>query len=266
MIVKDQLGRKINITSTPRRIVCLVPSLTELLVDLGLEDVIVGVTKFCVHPENIRKDKVVVGGTKHIHLDKIKHLKPDIVLCNKEENTKEIVTSLEEYFPVHVSDINTIDEAYDCIRQYGELFDVVESASTLIYSIETEKEEFLASTKNLPAKKVAYFIWKDPWIAVGSQTFIHHIMEIVKLDNSFGNLSRYPEVLLEDVKRDSDLDAVLLSSEPYPFKEKHKKELELFLENKPVILVDGEYFSWYGSRLKEAFHYFREMRLRLECM
>ena len=264
MIIKDQIGRKITITSTPRRIVCLVPSLTELLVDLGLEDAIVGVTKFCVHPKNIRKDKIVVGGTKNVHLNKIKQLKPDIILCNKEENTKEIVTSLEAYFPVHVSDINTIDEAYECIRQYGELFDVVESASTLIYGIETEKEEFLVSTENLSVKNVAYFIWKDPWITVGNQTFIHHIMEMVKLDNIFRDLSRYPEVLLEDVQRESDLDAVLLSSEPYPFIERHRKELELFLENIPVVLVDGEYFSWYGSRLKDAFRYFKQLRLRLE--
>lgn len=266
MTVKDQLGRKIHLRSVPRKIVCLVPSLTELLVDLGLEDMIVGVTKFCVHPEQLRRNKIIVGGTKNIHLGKIKKLNPDIILCNKEENTEAIVNSLEKLFPVHVSDINTIDQAYECIRHYGELFNAVEAASSIIYAIEKEKEEFLQYIEDLPKRKVVYFIWKKPWMAVGNNTFINHMLEIARLENNVANISRYPEVVLDDLRSDSLLDIVLLSSEPYPFKEKHSKELSEFLVTTPVIMVDGEYFSWYGSRLKNAFYYFKRLREEIESL
>ena len=110
MKFQDQIGRILELEKTPKRIICLVPSLTELLVDLGLEDCIVGITKFCIHPTHLKQTKAIVGGTKNINVDKIKALNPDIILCNKEENSKEIVKICEEIAPTHVSDIFTIND------------------------------------------------------------------------------------------------------------------------------------------------------------
>lgn len=251
----DQLNREIQLSKTPQRIVSLVPSQTELLVDLGLEDNLVGVTKFCVHPQHISKEKEVVGGTKQIKLEKIKALKPDIVLCNKEENTKEIVDLISEYFPVHVSDIETLDDAYEMIQQYGELFSVEEKATILIENIKSEVSDFQNFIKNKPKLKVAYFIWRKPWMVVGGNTFINHLLKLNNFENVYGGEDRYPEVKLENLKQ---ADLILLSSEPFPFKEKHKIELEAYAEKSSFHFVDGEYFSWYGSRLEAAFRYFKK--------
>ena len=128
----DQLNREIHLEKTPKRIISLVPSQTELLVDLGLEDSIIGITKFCVHPVSLKKQKALVGGTKTIHIDKIKALQPDIILCNKEENTKEIVSICEQIAPIHISDIYTIQDTLSLIDQYGNIFSKQNKASKLI--------------------------------------------------------------------------------------------------------------------------------------
>jgi len=256
MLVKDQMGRELHLPKTLTRIVSLVPSQTELLVDLGLEDKIVGVTKFCVHPKHLRMSKKVVGGTKGISLEKIQSLNPDIILCNKEENTKEIVNELEKHFPVHVSDIETIDDAQTLILQYGKLFDCLMPASRISSKIKKEAESFSIYIKDKPTKRVAYFIWKNPWMSVGNDTFIHHLLEKNNYTNVFETQKRYPEISEKEL-RDVNPDLVLLSSEPFPFKENHIKEILAILPSVEVKLVDGEYFSWYGSRLQNAFEYFR---------
>src|SRR5690606_15229799 len=130
--MKDQLHRPLLLEKTPKRIISLVPSQTELLVDLGLESSIVGVTKFCVHPIHIKEEKVIVGGTKQVHFDKIRDLKPDIILCNKEENTKEMILELEKIATVHISDIYTIDDTLELIELYGDLFLKKDAAITMI--------------------------------------------------------------------------------------------------------------------------------------
>ncbi|WP_299213705.1 helical backbone metal receptor [uncultured Aquimarina sp.] len=259
MVYTDQLGRDIRLTSTPVRIISLVPSQTELLVALGLSNYIVGVTKFCVHPDSIRKEKSVVGGTKNIHLDKIHELNPDIILCNKEENTREIVETLQEEYPVHVSDISTIEESLELIGQYGEIFNKTNQAAALISEIRSELKSFSEFMKDKPQKKVAYFIWCKPWMVAGKGTFIHHLLGINGFINMFGHQDRYPEILEEQFSKLNDLDLILLSSEPFPFSEEHKDEILKMLPDTNVILVDGEYFSWYGSRLVEAFTYFRTL-------
>ena len=256
MVCKDQLNRSLDFPNRPKRIVSLVPSQTELLVDLGLEKYIVGVTKFCVHPTNIRKDVSVVGGTKQVHFEKIKALQPDIIICNKEENTLEMVQELEKIAPVWLSDIYTIDDALDMILLLGILFDVSEKAKALVDEISSEKKDFETFLKSKPSFKVAYLIWKNPYMMVGRQTFINNLLSL----NNFENIdndseSRYPEVTLNDLKT---ADKILLSSEPFPFKEKHIEELQK-ATGKEVVLVDGEYFSWYGSRLKDAFSYFKKL-------
>ena len=120
----DQLNRTITLTKPPLRVVSLVPSQTELLIDLGLHKNIVGVTKFCVHPKSLRKEKTIVGGTKQVDFEKIKLLKPDIIICNKEENTEEMVLKLENIAPVWVSNIATISESIEMILELGEIFEI----------------------------------------------------------------------------------------------------------------------------------------------
>ncbi len=254
--IVDQIGRKLQFKRTPKRIVSLVPSQTELLVDLGLENSIVGVTKFCIHPDHIRKSKKVVGGTKQIHVNKIEALQPDIILCNKEENTKAMVASLEHIAPVHVSDIFNLDDAMELIRAYGELFNVVDKASTIINTIKTNK---LLHQTNALTHKVAYFIWRDPWMVAARNTFIDAMLEEAGFINVFKKDQRYPEVTLDNETLLS-ADIILLSSEPYPFKEEHINELNAVLPNQHIKLVDGELFSWYGSRLIKSFEYFRALR------
>jgi len=255
MLIQDQLQRIITLPKVPKRIVSLVPSQTELLVDLGLEKQIVGVTKFCVHPKHIRKQKKIVGGTKSVDFEKILALQPDIILCNKEENTKEITSSLENVAPIHISDINTLENCFELIKQYGHIFQKETKANQLINSIKAEKHSFISNRKN---NKVAYFIWKKPWMVVGGDTFINTMLEEAGFENIFKRECRYPEIDLSNAKLQL-ADYVFLSSEPYPFKKKHIEEIKTALPNKKALLVNGEYFSWYGSHIKGAYRYFETL-------
>ncbi|SHF47880.1 ABC-type Fe3+-hydroxamate transport system, substrate-binding protein [Salegentibacter echinorum] len=256
MTITDQLGRKIQLSATPKRIVSLVPSQTELLIDLGLEEELVGITKFCVHPKQLREVKKVVGGTKEVHLEKIKTLNPDLILCNKEENTKEMVLALEKIAPVHVSDIIEIGDAFSLMRQYGEIFKKEALAKTMITTIKRKMKVLQESLSGKPIKKVAYFIWKKPLMVVGKDTFVDKLLSLNNFENVFKE-SRYPATTLKEVK-EKNPDLLLLSSEPFPFQEKHKT---YFSEvDAEIMLVDGEYFSWYGSRLAGAMDYFKKLR------
>ncbi len=261
MKYKDQLNRTLEFESTPQRIVCLVPSLTELIVDLGLESQVVGVTKFCVHPSFLRKRKAVVGGTKQVHFDKIKALNPDVILCNKEENTKEMFLELEKIAPVHMSHISDFKDALDIIALYGDLFAVEKKASSVIESIQNKYVEFCEFIADEPQLKVAYFIWKNPWMVAANETFINAMLDLNNFENSFGHLKRYPEIHLEAINETTNV--IMLSSEPFPFKEQHILELEQQYPGTTVLLVNGEYFSWYGSRLEKAFDYFKTLRQSL---
>lgn len=245
------------------RIISLVPSQTELLVDLGLQKNIVGVTKFCINPVYLMKEKTIVGGTKNINIDKIKTLKPDIILCNKEENTIEIVEACLKIAPTHVSDIYTIKDTIRLIKHYGELFNCKKKSLKIVTSLEEKVYNFQKFTENKKKLKVAYFIWKNPWMVAANNTFINHILLLNKYQNFFDHLERYPEIKIEKNVKNKQIDAVFLSSEPYPFKEKHILELEIFFPHTKIVLVDGEMFSWYGSRLLKAFDYFKLLRANL---
>jgi len=259
MKIIDQLNRTLVFEAVPKRIVSLVPSQTELLVDLGLEDSIVGLTKFCVHPIHLRKEKTIVGGTKQVHFDKIKALKPHVILCNKEENSKEMVEELEKIAPVHVSDIYTMADTIVLIKQYGELFEVQKKATQITDKLSNLVTEFKTYIKNKPTCKVAYFIWRKPWMVAGNTTIIHHLLSLNKFENVFKDVPRYPEVELSSLLTTHKPDFVFLSSEPYPFKNKHIEELNNLLPNTKILLVDGEYFSWYGTRLLGAFSYYKSL-------
>lgn len=264
MEFKDQMNRVFEIPETPKRIISLVPSQTELLVDLGLEDSIVGVTKFCIHPSDLRKKKTIVGGTKNIKIDKIKALKPDIILCNKEENTKDIVEACEQICNVHVSDIFNIDDNLELINQYGVLFNKKDKASKIIKDIQLKCYDFKNFIKDKSTLKGAYFIWKNPWMVAANNTFIDYILNLNNFENVYNSKERYPEIELSKSKLNESVEVVLLSSEPFPFKEKHIEELQVYYLKAKIILVDGELFSWYGSRLAKAFKYFETLRLNLQ--
>ena len=261
---KDQIGRLIQLNSTPKRIVSLVPSQTELLFDLGLEDSIVGLTKFCIHPIHLKTTDKVVGGTKQINIDKIKALKPDIILCNKEENTKEIVENCRKISATHVSDIYTISDTLALIHEYGKIFSCEEKAKDIILKILTKHNNFLDFIESKNIKNVAYFIWRKPWMVAANNTFIDYLLDTNKFENVFKNQERYPEIELKEIHDLDTIDCIFLSSEPYPFKQNHIFELQKQFPSTKIILVNGEYFSWYGSRLLKAFDYFKELHHQLE--
>jgi ABC-type Fe3+-hydroxamate transport system substrate-binding protein len=250
-----------DLITSPKRIISLVPSQTELLHDLGLEEEVVGITKFCIHPESWFRSKMRVGGTKQLNLETIRSLKPDLVIANKEENVKEQVEELANEFPVWVSDINNLDEAIGMINTIGVLTHKQAEAEKISTEIKTNFDNL---SINNPCKwKACYLIWKDPYMTIGDDTFIHDMLLRAGFENSFASQKRYPEIDLDDLKN-TDCELVLLSSEPYPFKEKHIEEIKKLLPHINVILVDGEMFSWYGSRLLQAPAYFNTLRKSLE--
>lgn len=258
--MKDQLNRVIELKTIPTRIVSLVPSQTELLYDLGLESSLVGITKFCVHPHHLISNVAVVGGTKQVHFDKIKALNPDIILCNKEENTQEMIAELEKIAPVHLSDIYTIKDCLELIDMYGIIFSVESHAQAIISTIRKEQEKFQDFIKDQPKLKTAYFIWKTPWMVAANDNFINALLSVAKFENYFQALERYPEIDL-DKDLEQDVEVIMLSTEPFPFKEEHIEAMRAKFPQAKVLLVDGELFSWYGSRLAKSFQYFKVLRL-----
>lgn len=250
----DQLGNSIELPPAPKRIVSLVPSQTELLFDLGLNDEVAGITKFCVHPEHWFRTKTRIGGTKDVNIDTINELHPDLIIANKEENVKELIEALRKIAPVWVSDVNSLDDALSMIRSVGGMVDKTTEANELAESIQ-------AAFGRMPTayqSSAAYLIWKDPYMAAGGDTFISDMMKYCGLKNVFEHLKRYPEVTVESLNA-AGCQNILLSSEPYPFKQKHAAELQKQLPGKNIMLVDGEMFSWYGSRLQQAAGYLENL-------
>jgi ABC-type Fe3+-hydroxamate transport system substrate-binding protein len=252
----DQTGRTVTINGSPGRIISLVPSQTELLYDLGLREEIGGITKFCVHPEEWIKTKTKVGGTKNIKPAIIDRLKPDLILANKEENVREQVEMLAASYPVWVSDVNNRDDAFKMIEQAGVITGKMEPANELVVTI---KEKFAALNFERPGASACYLIWKKPFMTVGGDTFISSMMELAGFENVFKETGRYPSIELEDIKNKNP-QFILLSSEPFPFNKQHAEELKSYFTNSRILLVDGEMFSWYGSRMLYAPEYFLNLQ------
>lgn len=234
--------------SYPESIISLVPSLTELLFDLGLGDRLAGRTRFCIHPEEKVESVPIVGGTKNPRLSKILDIKPDLVIVNREENRKEDVEKLTGSLDVMVTDINTIGDALLTIHDIGKRCGVAIEADGMIEKIKAE----LNKVPDEPQQSVAYIIWREPWMTVGRDTYIHSVLTHWKLENVFGDQTRYPKTTLNDLSKKAP-DLILLSSEPYPFKDKHREEVEAACSDSRILMVDGEWFSWYGSRMLPAF-------------
>lgn len=255
--VTDQMHRTIQVPHHPQRIISLVPSQTELLHDLGLGDRVVGITKFCIHPEAWFRSKARVGGTKMVDLDKVRALKPDLIIGNKEENSQEDIEALEREFPVWMSDVRDLDGALEMIRRVGELTATSEKAGELSLQI---AEAFNTLERPGTPLSAAYFIWRDPLMVAGGDTFISDLMHRAGFTNAFAHRKeRYAEISPAELAA-ADPDVILLSSEPYPFAEKHLLEFNMICPGTPVKLVDGELFSWYGSRLLRSPAYFNGLR------
>ncbi len=235
------------------KIISLVPSITEALFDFGLnEKEIIGRTKFCIHPENAVQKIEIIGGTKNLNIAKIKSLNPDLIIANKEENVKEQIEELQKDFKVLVTNISNLEDNYYLLKTLGNLLEKQEIAQKFNLKI----YEILAKFSDLEKKKCAYLIWKNPYMTVGFDTFIHDILDKIGFQNIFKNQKRYPEISVEDLK---SADYIFLSSEPFPFQQKHIDELQKELPDAKISLVDGEAFSWYGTRLAKCESYFQNL-------
>lgn len=255
-IFTDAMGRKVEIPFPPKRIISTVPSTTEFLFELGLGNQVVGRTRFCRYPKDALKKIPNIGGPKDLHTDKIELLNPDLILANEEENDRNQIESLALHYPVFVCKIRTLEDALENIWLTGEITDREKEAQRIIQSVQ---EEFDRIRPLQPARKAAYLIWKEPYISVSNDTFIHEMMNLCGLENVFANRSeRYPRVTVSELQKENP-EIVLLASEPYPFGEKHLPEIQKILPNSRIELVDGEMFAWYESHLIRAAGYFREL-------
>jgi len=245
--------------SFPKRIISIVPSQSELLWDLGLRDELVGITKFCIHPNEMFNSIERVGGTKTLNIEKIKALKPDLIIGNKEENEQSQILELQKDFPVWMSDIYHLEDALQMIDLVGELVNQSNKAKQIKNSIQHSFLEIQQVSKN-----GLYLIWNKPYMAAGRATFIGDMLQKIGIENVTSRASvtdkmnRYPELSLSDIKA-LNPDIIFLSSEPYPFKQEHIDELKKELPNANIQLVDGELFSWYGSRIEKSVCYFNEL-------
>lgn len=251
MLFTDQLGNKLDISIPPKRIVSLVPSQSEFLWDLGLRSELVGITKFCIHPNEMHSSVERIGGTKQIDIYKIKALNPDLIIGNKEENVKEQINELSEEFNVWMSDVNSLNDTFDMMESLGFICGKEELALKMVMQIKMELNEIRGIFKG---KKVAYFIWNDPYMTAGGNTFINSVLDFLGFENVFQKRERYPQTSLEEL-RQLQPELCFLSSEPFPFSEKHRNELQKQLPGSRVMLADGEMFSWYGSHLQKLKDY-----------
>ena len=253
------LQKTVDLNCIPKRIISLVPSQTELLHYFNLEEETIGITKFCVHPKAWHQTKTKIGGTKTIHIKKIKELQPDLIIANKEENVQAQIEELAQDYPVWLTDVNNLDDALIMITDIGELTNKEKEANLLVKEIEASfnipGSKFL--TVN-PKPLTAYLIWQKPYMTVGGDTFINDMLLKCGFQNIFADKSRYPEVTIDDLQI-ANCQLLLLSSEPYPFKQKHIDELQVQLPGTKIILANGEFFSWYGSRLLQAPSYFKQL-------
>jgi ABC-type Fe3+-hydroxamate transport system substrate-binding protein len=253
------MGIGLTVPASPRRIISLVPSQTELLFDLGLDDEIAGVTRFCIHPVEKVAQKEKRGGTKKFDIEKIKSLSPDLIIGNKEENYEEGIAELKKHFPVWMSEIYTLDDAYEMMKAVGNITTKPEEADRIISGIQSGFKKLTPATSHQPLLSCAYFIWRKPYMVAASGTFIDDMLSVFGVRNAFADMSRYPEQTAEQIAaRKPDL--IFLSSEPYSFREKHISEFKQMCPDAKVMIVDGELFSWYGSRLRHTTAYFERLR------
>lgn len=255
LCINDQIGNELNFEKYPLRIVSLVPSQSELLWDLNLNNEIVGVTKFCIHPKELRAQKTIVGGTKNLKCKCILDLNPDLIIGNLEENTKEEIEFLQNRIPTYISDVVDIKSAIQMISDLGKICNRAIESQKIIQQIQSDYRE---DKPKLPLKKALYLIWNEPLMSIGGDTFISKMMPYAGYENVMKNYNRYPVITDDEIKK-LQMDEILLSSEPYPFAEKHLGEFQERFPKTKIRLVNGEFFSWYGSRLLKSKDYFNQL-------
>ena len=256
-MITDARGNAFPSSFYPSRIVSLVPSTTETLYKLGINDRIVGVTRYCVHPKEARQEKSIVGGTKQLNWEAVKNCRPDLVIGNQEENSKQIFQDLQAMnIPYYIAFPKTIDDALDDLENLGKLL----NASTRAREIGTMIKSARRSC-NKTKFRFAYLIWRRPYMTLNDQTFISEMLQEIGGVNVFqGHPERYITCQPAEILAHSP-DVVLLSSEPYPFKEKHIPELlQAGFARQQIKFIDGEMCSWHGVRLVEAFDYLNKVK------
>lgn len=258
----DQMGNTIVLSQVPQRIISLVPSQTELLHYLGLGDRVVGITKFCVHPEDWYRKKTRIGGTKTLDFDKIAALQPDLIIGNKEENTQTEIEYLQQKYTVWMSDLYTLEDVWQMFEQLGAILQVQAQATTLVERLQKQFATLPSFSKNI---KVAYFIWQNPYMVAANNTFINHLLDKAGFQNAFHEQERYPICTVEQIQA-AQPDWIFLSSEPFPFQEKHIQQFKEICPNAQVEIVDGELFSWYGSRLLHTVDYIKKLHQKMNVV
>lgn len=257
--VTDMLGRKVKVPQKPLKIISLVPSQTELLYSLGLTHEVAAQTIFCIHPHEMHQKKPKIGGTKKLQFDKIEAINPDLIIANKEENNKEDIEVLAQKYPVWVSDVRDLASAIRMIFEIGALTNKTKEATIIGNQIATSFKQLQRLKSPL---KTVYLIWQNPYMAAGQDTFIDYLLKSIGFNNLLNTLNgRYPEIS-ENILAQAEV--ILLSSEPFPFKEKHIAQLQQINPTATIKLVDGELFSWYGSRLLHSVSYFNTLVSDLE--
>ncbi len=249
MSFEDQLKRKIVLSSAPQRIVSLVPSQSELLCFLGLEEQIVGVTAYCVEPPGLLENKTVVGGTKNFDIQKILALDPDLVIANKEENPPGLVEALAAEVPVWVSDVNSLHTAREMILGIGALCRRSEAALQLVQQIDHDWAQLPRLARPL---RFLFVIWKDPYMVASRDTYISQLLKSAGFENACQDTNgRYP-TMDETAIAKSDAEVVFLTSEPYCFSTAELFYLSDKYDKKEYRIVNGQNFSWYGSRIIQS--------------
>ncbi|MEW6021621.1 MAG: helical backbone metal receptor [Pseudomonadota bacterium] len=257
----DALGVQ-HLPAPGARIVSLVPSITELLCDLGLAEQVVGRTGFCIHPAEVVKTIPKIGGTKDVNIEKIRKLAPTHLVVNIDENEKPTVEALAEFVPhIVVTHPLAPRDNLDLARLLGGIFGAQDKAEAWCAAFEAEYAALRAEGTG-PARTVLYCIWKDPWMSISSDTYIARMLGELGWNVPALGEARYPRFSWSSELVDQ-LDAVLLSTEPYRFTQTHADALEKQL-GIPVFLVDGEMMSWYGSRALPGLRYLREVRAMVE--
>jgi ABC-type Fe3+-hydroxamate transport system substrate-binding protein len=259
----DAVGTRHTPARREARIVSLVPSITELVCDLGLAEQLVGRTGFCVHPREVVRRIPKVGGTKDVDLDRLRALRATHVILNIDENKEEDARSLAEFVPelIVTHPLAPLDNLA-LYRLIGGIFGREDRAEALCGEFEAAYAALQSAARGFPPDRVLYLIWKNPWMTVSRDTYVSRMLALVKWETVPAERGdRYPEIQLDSGVLDG-ADAVLLSSEPYPFRERHVAELraEPLLAKKRIALIDGEMTSWYGSRAIEGLGYLRRLR------
>lgn len=259
----DAAGQAHPAHKGPARIVSLVPSLTELVCDLGLVDQLVGRTGFCIHPKDVLRRVPKVGGTKDVNLDRLRELAPSHVIVNIDENRRECAEEIARFVPrVIVTHPCTPEDNLDVYRLLGGIFGRQAEAAALASDLRAALDEARQAGASLPREKVLYLIWREPWMTVARSTYISATLATVGWDTlPPGAEPRYP-AFEWDAPWLAEVDRVLLSSEPYRFRERHLAEVEA-AAGLPACLVDGEMASWYGSRAAAGLRYLAALRRKL---